>query len=385
MNFELTEEQKLLQSNARKLMAAEIDPVVAKNGEENPLPPETIKALLKKLAPLGYLGGVISEQYGGAGLDWVSYGALVEVLNPALGFPVVAGTNVLAYTLSLFGSEKQKETFLPRLLSGDILACLGATEPDVGSNLAEIKTTAVRNGGDWILNGTKMWITHGTIADLVLVIASVDRSKGSKGLCAFLVERARSPFKSRQIETMGLRHDPIAELVFEDCRVSEENVLGTPGKGLSAALAGIQAARCLLVGFGAFALARRALEASVRYAKDRKQFGKPIGSHQLIQEMIADMAMEVDIIRLLLYRALAKIDEGGRPVIETSMAKLYSTEAAFRVASKAVQIHGACGLSKEFPVERYFRDARMYTIPDGSSEIQKLVIAREILGLQAFA
>jgi alkylation response protein AidB-like acyl-CoA dehydrogenase len=241
----------------------------------------------------------------------------------------------------------------------------------------------VLDGDDYVINGTKMWISNGTIADYVIVVATTDSSKGRDGICQLLVEKEVSPFESREIKKLGVKAFPTAELVFKDCRVPKGNLLVAPGKGFKATKRDLAFARCN-ASIASVGIAQAALDAAVRYAKGRIQFGKPIGKFQLIQEMLADMAMELDAARFLAYRAFSLLDKGDLPMKEASMAKAYATEAAVRIASKSIQIHGSYGLAEEFPVERYFRDARVYTIPDGTTEIQKLVVGREMLGLSAF-
>jgi alkylation response protein AidB-like acyl-CoA dehydrogenase len=384
MNFDLSEEQMMLKNSARKLMEREVVPFLASFPEDRPLPPEKIKELLRKLIPLGYLGNVIPLEYGGAGLDYLTYGLLMEELEPSI-YGLVMITGGTARSVYFLGNESQKKAFIPQILSAEKIGCSAITEPNVGSNPAFIQTRAVLEGDHYILNGTKTWITNGAFADVAFVLATSDPGKGRKGLCRFIVEKEVSPFQARPMATLeeDWQVPSVGELIFEDCRVPKENVLGAPGEGLKDTLVAFQAARCF-VAIGSIGLAQRAIDAAVGYAKERVQFGKVIGQFQLIQSMVADMIAETDAARLLTYRALLQIQKGVRCARETSIAKLYATEAAVRVTSMAIQIHGAYGLSKEYPVERLFRGARMMTIPDGTTQIQKLIVAREILGLQAF-
>ena len=384
MDFDLTDEQRMLRDSARKLMSQEVVPFLAGHPPDRPLPLDAVKSLLTRLIPLGYLGSIIPEQYGGAGLDYVTYGLLLEEIEPAL-FGLVMITGGTARAVYLLGDEEQKNRFIPLLLSAERVGCSAITEPNVGSNPAFIQTKATLHGSHYLLNGTKLWITNGSFADLAFVLATTDPGKGSKGLCRFIVDKGVSPFGARAIPTLGddAQIPAVGELVFEDCAVPRENLLGAEGKGLRDTLIGFQAARCF-VAIGGLGLAKRAIDAAVRYAKERTQFGRPIGQFQLIQAMIADMIAETDAARLLTYRALSLVQKGVRCAKETSMAKFYATEAAVRVTSRAIQIHGAYGLSDEYPVARFFRGARMLTIPDGTTQIQKLIVGREVLGMQAF-
>jgi alkylation response protein AidB-like acyl-CoA dehydrogenase len=384
MNFDLSEEQIMLKDSARKLMEREVVPFLASFPKDRPLPPDKIKELLKKLIPLGYLGSIIPVEYGGAGLDYLTYGLLMEELEPSI-YGLVMITGGTARSVYFLGNETQKRTFIPPILSAEKIGCSAITEPNVGSNPAFVQTRAVLESGHYVLNGTKTWITNGAFADIAFTLATTDPTKGKKGLCRFIVDKEVSPFKAKAIETLedDWQVPSVAELVFEDCRVPQENVLGVSGEGLKDTLVAFQAARCF-VAIGSIGLAQRAIDATVRYAKERVQFGKVIGKFQLIQAMVADMIAETDAARLLAYRALSKVQRGVRCARETSIAKFYATEAAVRVTSMAIQVHGAYGLSKEYPVEALFRRARMMTIPDGTTQIQKLIVAREILGMQAF-
>jgi alkylation response protein AidB-like acyl-CoA dehydrogenase len=308
----------------------------------------------------------------------------MEELEPSI-YGLVMITGGTARSVYFLGNETQKRTFIPPILSAEKIGCSAITEPNVGSNPAFVQTRAVLESGHYVLNGTKTWITNGAFADIAFTLATTDPTKGKKGLCRFIVDKEVSPFKAKAIETLedDWQVPSVAELVFEDCRVPQENVLGVSGEGLKDTLVAFQAARCF-VAIGSIGLAQRAIDATVRYAKERVQFGKVIGKFQLIQAMVADMIAETDAARLLAYRALSKVQRGVRCARETSIAKFYATEAAVRVTSMAIQVHGAYGLSKEYPVEALFRRARMMTIPDGTTQIQKLIVAREILGMQAF-
>jgi len=384
MDFELTDEQKMLKESARKLMEREVDPYLAQFPEDQPLTPDQIKTLFKKLIPLGYLGNTVPEEFGGAGLDFLTYVLLMEELDPFIFLPVMitSGIPSLIYRM---GSDAQKNVFLPPLMAGDKIGCTAITEPNVGSNPVDIQTRAVADGEHYILNGTKMWITNGAFADLALVLTSVDPERGRRGLNFLIVDKDVSPFETRTLPLLGddRRVPTVGELVFTDCRVPRENLIGVPGEGLKETMIIFQSARCL-VALNSVIFAQRALDAAIRYAKERTQFGRPIGQFQLIQDMIAEMAALTDAARLLTYRASVLAAKGVRCHREASIAKFYATEAAVKVTSMAVQIHGAYGLSPEYPVERLFRGARVMTIPDGTTQIQKLIVARELLGMQAF-
>ncbi len=387
MDFQLTEEQKLLQKSAREFMEKEIIPLADKYDRKyRPLPKELLVELMKKLTPLGYVGGLVPEKYGGSGLDYLSYALLAEELCRAwgsLGFIELDHHVPGVMSIYLDGSEEQRKKYLPGAVVADLMCCYAITEPDVGSGARDLKTTAVRMGNSYVLNGTKTWITNGTVADLALVVAVSDRKKGVQGISRFIVEKSRSHFGVRELPKLGFCSCPTAELSFEDCRLPEENMLGGIGEGYRETMLIFLMARASLALCGV-GLAQAAIDAAVKYAQERKQFGRPIGSFQMIQEMIVDMVIETEAARLLTYKAWDLLGRGINCFKESSMAKAFAPEVAVRVASKAIEIHGAYGLSEEYPVERYFRDARTLTIPDGTTEIQKLVVGREVLGLKAF-
>jgi len=385
MDFEFNDEQRMLQDTVRKFMEREIIPIADEYDRTKALlDRQKLKALFDKLAPFGYLGHVIPEEWGGSGLDYVSLGILMEELSRAYAS---LGGVILIQSASReihdLGSEALKRKYLPDLCRGEKVLCTAITEPNVGSNNADIETMAVKDGDSFVINGTKIWISNGSISDLAIVVAQTRRGAGAKGLCHLLVDRKESPYTTRELSKLGLRSFPTSELVFEDCRVPAGHMLVPPGEGLKTILRLYEGARAMMA-IGSVGMAQAAIDASVRYAKERLQFGKPIGGFQLIQEMIADMVAETEASRLLAYRAFYLIDKGVRADRETSLAKFFATEAAVQVTSKAIQIHGAYGLSEEYPVERFFRDARSFTIPDGTTQIQKLIVARSVLGLSAF-
>ena len=383
MDFGISEEQRMIQDAAKKLMEKEIAPILAKYPEGTKPPVEEIRILLKKLIPMGYLGNTIPEKDGGAGLDWVTYGLLMEVIDLDL-FGLTMITGATARAIAQHGNDYQKKTFILPLLAGDRIGCAGITEPNVGSATFSIQTRVTEAGDSYILNGTKMWITNGSFADICTVLATVDPSRGRDGICLLIVDKEVSPWEARPIRLLSDSPiDFVGELVFDNCRVPKENLLVPPGHGLKAQLSEFSAARCF-VGLSSLISAQRALDAAVKYAKERTQWGRPIGQFQLIQAMIADMYALVETSRLLIFRALWMLDQGVRCLKESSLAKFYATDAAIKVTSLAIEVHGAYGLSPEYPVASLYKAARIGTIPDGTNEIQKLIIAREILGMQAF-
>jgi len=385
MDFEFTDEQKALQETVRKFLAKKIEPIADEYDRKGPLSKQDAVMFLKELKPFGYVGTHVPEKYGGPGLDNITWALLHEELRRAYaGLGGVVGiTSAGAGGIAESSNEELKQRILPGLLSGEKITCTAITEPDHGSDASAVDTKAVLEGDHYRINGTKMWISNGTIADYVVVVAQTDPSKGAEGIAQILVEKEKSSFLAREIHKIGVRSFPTAELVFEDCIVPKENLLASRGEGYRRTLKGLNHARANAA-IAAVGIAQAAVNVSVRYVKERKQFKKVIGAFQLIQEMIADMISEVDAARLLAYRAFYLLDKGVKCRKEVSIAKAYATEMAVRVTSKAIQVHGAYGLSEEYPVERFFRDARCYTMPDGTTEIQKLIIGREVLGINAF-
>jgi len=382
MDFDLTEEQKMLRTNARDFLEKEIAPVADEYDRKGPLTREEATGFIKQLMPFGYYIGTMPEEYGGSGLNHKTHGMLVEELSRV--WAGLAGMVWLAPPIGLMeGPEDIKKRYLPLLRTGEVIGCGGITEPNVGSDAASMETTAILDGDEWVVNGAKTWISNGQIADMCMVLAVTDKSKGPLGISQIMVEREVSPYGSRELHKIGLRAWPTAELSFVDCRVPKENILGDPTLGYKRTMVFFETARCLLavmsVGIG-----QAAIDAAISYARERKQFGRPIGSFQMIQEMIVDMIAETEASRLLTYRAFDLIDKGERSRWQSSLAKAYSTEMAIWTTSKAIQVHGAMGLSDEYPVERFFRDARTMTIPDGTTQIQKLVVGREVIGIRAF-
>lgn len=383
MDFELTEEQAMIRATIRDFAEREVAPVARDNNRYERFPAD----LVKKLGEMGVLGLNLPAEYGGAGADHVSYCIMLEELARSdMGIAVTASSHIslVGGTISQWGSEAQKQKYLPRLASGEMLGCLATTEPNVGSDVSSIETSATLQGDEWVLNGNKVWISNGGVAGIAIIIVQTDKSKGGKGLTAFIVERGTPGLSSVDIHNkLGVRSSNTAELILEDCHVPQENMLGSLGKGMSVALSAFDRAR-LGVAARTVGVAQACIDASVSYAQTRKQFGKFIGSFQLIQELIADMTVETEAARLLVYRAAVIKDKGDPATVETSMAKYYSSEIALKAATNAIQIHGSYGYSDELPVERYFRDVRASSILEGTSQVHKLIIGRAMTGLNAF-
>ncbi len=384
MDFEYSEEQSMIKAMARDFAEKEIAPVARDLSREERFPEE----LVKKMGEMGFMGLDLPAKYGGGGADYVSYCVMLEELarvDLSVAVTVSAHISLGGGTIEQWGNEAQKQKYLPDISSGKMMAAFGTTEPNVGSDVSSIETTAIRDGNDWILNGSKMWITNGGVAGVCTVIAQTDKSQGHRGLTAFVVEKGMPGFKTIDIHhKLGSRSSNTAELVFEDCRVPAENVLGPVGKGMAVALSAFDRAR-LGVAARSVGAAQGCIDAAVAYAKDRKQFGKVIASFQLIQQLLADMTVETDAARLLVYRAAVLKDKGDPATVQTSMAKYYSSEVAFRVANKALQIHGSYGYTDDFPIERFLRDVRVSSILEGTSQMHQLIIGRALTGINAIS
>ncbi|UCH08649.1 MAG: acyl-CoA dehydrogenase family protein [Deltaproteobacteria bacterium] len=385
MDFELTDKQRMVKDTISKIMRREIIPVASEYDRTKALFDSVIlKDLLDTLVPLGYLSHVIPEEEGGAGMDFITYGILMEELFGAYAsLAMLVGTEIIACIVYEMGTPEQKKKFLRPVMTGEKIWCTAVTEPNAGSSTAEIETTAVLDGDDYVINGTKVWISAGSISDVALVLAQMEQDSEKAGLCHILVDREVSPYEATELPKLGVRSCPTSELIFKDCRVPKENLLVAPGAGLKQILHIFEMPRCQLC-IGATGIAQAALDASIEYATQRCQFGKPIGSFQLIQQMIADMYADIEAARYLAYKGFSMLDKRVRCDKETSAAKSFGTEMAVRVTSLALRIHGANGLSEEYPVERYARDARSLTIPDGTTQMQKLIVARSLLGIDAF-
>ena len=383
MNFDLTEEQKMVKETAKKFAEKEIMPFARENDVKEHFPIE----IFKKMAGLGFLGGPIPEKYGGAGLDFISDAIIFEEIGRAdssLRTALSVQVSLVGLTILKWGTEEQKQKYIPKLCKGELIGCFALTEPNAGSDAASILTSAALKGNEWILNGTKTWISSGSIADIAIVFAVADKTKGYHGITAFIIEKGCPGFSTKDIKgKLGLRASNTAELVFEDCRIPKNAVLGDIGKGFKIAMSALDNGR-YGVASGCVGIIQGCIDACARYAKERHQFGKPIAGFQLIQDKIARMVVDCDAARLLVYRAGHLKNKGAVNTVETSIAKYFASEAANRAASDAVQIFGGYGYSNEYPVERYFRDAKVATIYEGTSEIQKLIIGSHILGVKAF-
>jgi alkylation response protein AidB-like acyl-CoA dehydrogenase len=365
------------------LVQREIEPLFRSYPDDRPLPKEAMLRAYRLLGEHGLLGTRLPDWQGGAPGGNVTFGVLCERTPPALGVSLLAHENTIMRIYS-GGTTAQRDRFLPDLVTGNRIGASAISEPNVGSDPRGIETTATREGDNYVLNGRKLWVTNGTIADTIIVIASVGRDEQGRNLITrFIVDAKESVFEAREVLSTGLQQGHLGELVFENCRIPADNLLGEPGDAHGSLSRSWLASRAA-IGLIAVNIAQRALDASVEYAKHRRQFGRPIGAFQLIQEMLAEMATLVESSRLLCYYALALLDAGVRCYKECSMAKYYATEAAVRVCNTAIQVHGAIGLTQELPLERWMRDARMLTIPDGTTEIQKLIVGRELLGIRAF-
>jgi len=378
MDFRPSDEQELLRRTVREFAEAEIRPHVMEWDEAQHFPMD----LLPKLAALGLLGIQFEEQYGGAAMSAVDYCICIEELArvcPAIALSVAAHNGLCTAHLSMFGSDAQKQQYLPRLINGEVLGAWGLTEASAGSDAAAMRTTATRTGECWVINGSKQFITHGSIGGVMVVMAVTDRTKAHRGISAFVLERGAAGMRPGKKENkLGMRASDTSEVVFEDCRVSAAQMVGQEGQGFINTLQILDAGR---IGIAALSvgLAQGAYEAARDYAKDRRQFGQPIASFQAIQWKLADAATRIESSRLLTYRAAYMRDHGQRMTRESAMAKLYASETAVRVAEECVQIHGGYGFVKDYPAEKYFRDVKLLTIGEGTSEIQRLVIARQLL------
>lgn len=380
MIFSLTPQQQTTQLKARQFAQAEVAPLARETDETGQFPLH----LVRRLGELGFLAGTIDPQYGGAGLDYLSYTLISEELGRAdssvRGFLAVHGS-LVSLCINDWGTEAQKQTYLPRLATGELVGCYCLTEPNAGSDAASMESTARLEGDEFVLNGEKIWITNGNIADIALVFASIDREKRHKGICAFIVETNTPGFLREKMpgKELGHRSSDHAHVVLQECRVPKAALLGELGEGFKVAMSALDHGR-LGVAAGAVGIAQACLDACVAFARQRKQFGKRIGDFQMIQAALADMYTEIEAARLLVYKAAWMKDQRLPTTRETSTAKLYATEMACRVAGEAVLLHGGRGYSNEYPVERLYRDIKGLQIYEGSSHIQRIVVARELLG-----
>jgi len=378
MDVCLSDEQQLLRRSIREFAEAELRPHLREWDEAQEFP----RSLLAKCAELGLMGIQFPERYGGAAMSSVDYCLCIEELarvDPSVCLSVAAHNGLGAAHIYMFGTEAQKEKYLVPLARGEKLAAWALTEASSGSDAASMQTRAVRDGDSWVINGTKQFITHGRSGDIIVVMAVTARNKGSRGISAFIVERGTPGFRAgRKEDKLGMRASETSEVIFENCRVPASQMLGAEGQGFINALQVLDAGR---IGIAALAvgLAQGAYEAARDYAFQRRQFGQPIGTFQSIRAKLVDAATRIEAARLLTYRAAAMKDEGRRTTLEAAMAKLYSSEIAVRVAEDGVQIHGGYGFVKDYVAEKYFRDVKLTTIGEGTSEIQRLVIARQLL------
>ncbi|MEU3263018.1 acyl-CoA dehydrogenase family protein [Streptomyces bacillaris] len=383
MNLELSEEQEAVRRLAEEFVAREVAPhVVAWDRAEN-----VDRSIVRKLGALGFLGLTVPEEYGGSGGDHLAYCLVTEELgrgDSSVRGIVSVSLGLVAKTIASWGSEEQKRQWLPRLTSGEAIGCFGLTEPGTGSDAGNLATRAVRDGGDYVINGTKMFITNGTWADVVLLFARTNDAPGHRGVSAFLVPADTPGLTRRTIHgKLGLRGQATAELVLEDVRVPASTLLGPEGKGFTVAMSALAKGR-MSVAAGCVGIAQAALDAAVRYAGEREQFGKGIAGHQLVQELLSDISVDVEAARLLTWRVADLIDRGQEFATAASQAKLYASEAAVRCANNALQVFGGYGYIDEYPVGKLLRDARVMTLYEGTSQIQKLIIGRALTGVSAF-
>jgi alkylation response protein AidB-like acyl-CoA dehydrogenase len=378
MDFALTEEQQLLRRSVREFAEAEMRPHAMEWDESQHFPRE----LLPRLAELGLMGIQFSDEHGGAGMSAVDYCICIEELarvDPSVSLSVAAHNGLGAAHIAMFASEEQKQKYLVPLARGEKLAAWGLTEPGSGSDAAAMRTTAAKEGACWVLNGSKMFITHGTSADTLVVMAVTDKSRGAKGISAFILERDMGGLLAGKKEhKLGMRASETTEVILQNCRVSPAQMIGDEGQGFVQTLQVLDAGR---IGIAALSvgLAQGALEAARNYTAQRKQFGRAIASFPSIQERLSEHASRVEAARLLTYQAAWLKDQGRRMTLESAMAKLYSSEIAVRAAEDCVQMHGGYGFVKDYPAEKYFRDVKLLTIGEGTSEVQRLVIARQLL------
>jgi hypothetical protein len=380
MDFELTDDQRRIRDAAREFAEAELGDRIASYDERHAFPHE----IVAKLGPLGFMGVLVPEEYGGAALDYVSYALIVEELNrgdASVGITMWAHNSLGTNHIALFGSPEQKQRWLPKLASGEVLGAWGLTEPGSGSDAAALRTRAEARDGGWVLNGSKAFITNASVGGLAVVMARTDPERKARGISAFVVDKGTPGFTAgRPYRKLGLHASDTAELIFEDARVPAGHLLGERGQGFVQAMQVLEGGRIAMAAM-AVGIAQAAVDQAVRYMKQRSAFGKTLAGFNGLRGMLADIATEVEVARLLTLRA-AWLKDAGQPAMRAAaMAKLFASEAAMKAATRAVQIHGGAGYITEFPVERIFRDAKLTEIGEGTSEIQRMVIAREILQL----
>jgi alkylation response protein AidB-like acyl-CoA dehydrogenase len=378
LNFQLNDEQLDLRKTVREFAEREIRPHVMEWDEASQFPLDTIKELGK----LGLMGIIFPAEYAGAGMGYVEYVIAIEELSRvdgSVGIIVAAHTSLCSNHIFIAGSEEQKRKYIPKLATGEFTGAWGLTEPGSGSDAGGARCSAVRKGDRWVLNGTKTFCTNGHYADVMVVIAVTDKTAHTHGLSAFVVEKGTKGFRAGKKENkLGLRASDTAEMIFEDCEIPAENLIGKEGDGFIDAMRVLDGGRISIAALG-LGMAQGAYESALNYSKERKQFGKAISEFQAIQWKLADMSVEIAAARLLTMRSAWMKDDGQKTTLESSMAKLYTSEVAVRAANEAVQIHGGYGFIKDYPAEKFYRDVKLCTIGEGTSEIQRLVIARQIL------
>ena len=378
MEFELNEDQLQIKRTIREFAEGELRPHSSEWDETQHFPVE----LRPKFAELGIMGVLVPEQYGGAGMGYVEYVVIIEELarvDPSIALSIAAHNSLGSGHILIAGNQQQKEKYLAPLASGERFAAWGLTEPSSGSDASSMRTTASRRDGGWVLNGSKNFITNATLADTTVALAISDRTAGSHGISAFIIERGSPGFSVAKKENKtGMRASDTASLVFDGCFVPESNLIGEPGQGFIQAMKVLDGGRISIAALGV-GIAQGAYEAALRYAKERTQFGRSIAEFQAIQFKLADMATQIDAARLLMYRAAWMKDQGKRTTKESSMAKLFASEVSVHVCEEAIQVHGGYGYTKDYPPEKYWRDSKLCTIGEGTSEIQRIIIAREVL------
>ncbi len=382
MDFDLTDEQRLIKETAREFTDKEIVLQARENARNHHFDLD----LVKKIAQQGYLGAIVPREYGGAGLGYMDYGLVVEEIGrgcSSVRTVISVQTSLVCSAILKWGTEEQKQKYLPKLCSGEWLGCFGLTEPDTGSDAANQRTRATQTADGWTINGAKMWISMGNYAKLALIFAQTDPAKGHRGLACFLVDTDQPGYQAQTIEhKMGLHASDTASISLDEVKVGPEDILGEVGDGFKVAMSALDSGR-FSVAAGCVGICSGCVEESVNYAKEREQFGRPIASFQLVQAMIADMVLKTEASRMLVWRAAFLKDKGRPNTLETSIAKLHATEAAVECANTAIQVHGGAGYVDDHPVERYFRDVRVTTLYEGTSQIQKLIIGRAMTGINA--
>jgi butyryl-CoA dehydrogenase len=382
LNFDLTDEQKLVKETARDFADKEIAPKVRDNDRNHHFDTD----LVAKMAAQGYLGAIVPEEYGGAGLEYVTYGGIVEEVgrvDSAMRTVISVQTSLVCSSILKFGTEEQKKHYLPKLCSGEWLGCFALTEPDTGSDAANQKTRAKQTDDGWEITGNKMWISMANHAKVALVFAQTDPEKKHKGIACFLVDTDDPGYSAHEIQgKLGLHGSDTGEIALDGVKCTDDQMLGEIGDGFKVAMSSLDSGR-YSVAMGCVGICQGSLDASVAYAKERKQFDRPIAAFQLVQAMIADMRVDTDAARMLALRAGFLKDQGRPNTTETSIAKLYATEAAVKCANTAIQVHGGSGYVDDYPVEKYLRDVRVTTLYEGTSQIQKLIIGRAETGINA--